>query len=91
MQLDPAQRGSCSERLWSVEGLTTYQLLLLAILVLWPVAITALLFLMAKLETYVNRSEAETPEEAGLEPVQGTTPEREVRIVFGDQVVGGSE
>lgn len=71
--------------------LTTYQLVLLAIFVLWPVAITALLFLMAKLETYVNRSAAETPEEAGLEPVRGTTPDREVRIVFGDQVVGGSD
>ena len=71
--------------------LTNYQLLLIAILISWPIAITALLFLMSKLENYVNRSEAETPEEAGLEPVQGKTDDREVRIVFGDQVVGGSE
>ena len=72
-------------------GLTSYQLLLIAIFILWPVAITALLFLMAKLETYVNRTEAETPEEAGLEPVSGKPPDKEVRIVFGDHVVGGSE
>ena len=72
-------------------GLTNYQLLLIAILILWPVAIVALLFLMSKLENYVNRSEAETPEEAGLEPVSGRTEDREVRIVFGDQVVGGSD
>ena len=72
-------------------GLTSYQLLLIAIFFLWPLAITALLFLMAKLETYVSRSEAENPQEAGLEPVSGTPPDREVRIVFGDQVVGGSE
>lgn len=72
-------------------GLTNYQLLLIVILILWPVAIVALLFLMSKLENYVNRSEAETPEEAGLEPVRGKTDDREVRIVFGDQVVGGSD
>jgi hypothetical protein len=33
--------------------------------------------------------DAATPEEAGLEPVAGE--EREVRIVFGDQVVGEPE
>ena len=71
--------------------LTNYQLLLIVILILWPLAIMALLFLMSKLETYVNRSGAETPEEAGLEPVSGKTDDREVRIVFGDQVVGGPE
>lgn len=71
--------------------LTTYQILLIVILVVWPLAITALLFLMSKLEDYVNRSEASTPEQAGLEPVQGKPDDREVRIVFGDQVVGGSE
>lgn len=74
-----------------MDELTNYQLLLIAILLLWPVAIVALLFLMNKLENYVNRSEAETPEEAGLEPVRGHTEDREVRIVFGDRVVGGSE
>jgi hypothetical protein len=55
------------------------------------VAIIGLLFLMSKLESYVNRSEAATPEEAGLEPVTGSTGDREVRIVFGDQVVGDSD
>jgi hypothetical protein len=69
----------------------TYRLFLLVVLVLWPVAIIGLLFLMSKLESYVNRSEAATPEEAGLEPVTGSTGDREVRIVFGDQVVGDSD
>lgn len=72
-------------------GLTSYQVLLIVILVIWPLAIMALLFLMSKLETYVNRSEAETPKEAGLEPVRGKTDDREVRIVFGDQVVGDAD
>ena len=66
----------------------TYRLFLLVVLVLWPVAIIGLLFLMSKLESYVNRSEAATPEEAGVEPVTGSTGDPEVRIVFGDQVVG---
>ena len=69
----------------------TYRLFLLVVLVLWPVAIMGLLFLMSKLESYVNRSEAATPEEAGLEPVTGSTGDPEVRIVFGDQVVGDSD
>ena len=69
----------------------TYRLFLLVVLVLWPVAIIGLLFLMSKLESYVNRSEAATPEEAGLEPVTGITGDPEVRIVFGDQVVGDSD
>jgi hypothetical protein len=69
----------------------TYRLFLLVVLVLWPVAIIGLLFLMSKLESYVNRSEAATPEEAGVEPVTGSTGDPEVRIVFGDQVVGGSD
>ena len=71
--------------------LVTYRLFLLVVLVLWPVAIIGLLFLMSKLESYVNRSEAATPEEAGLEPVTGSTGDPEVRIVFGDQVVGDSD
>jgi hypothetical protein len=69
----------------------TYRLFLLVVLVLWPVAIIGLLFLMSKLENYVNRSEAATPEEAGVEPVAGKTGDPEVRIVFGDQVIGGSD
>jgi len=72
-------------------GLTSYQLLLIAILITWPLAITALLFLMSKLENYVNRTEADTPEQAGLEPVRGRTDDKEVRIVFGDKVVGEPE
>jgi hypothetical protein len=70
---------------------TPYQLFLLAVLIVWPFGIIGLLFLMSRLERYVERTDAETPEEAGLEPVAGQTPEREVRIVFGDQVIGESE
>lgn len=69
----------------------TYRLFLLVVLVLWPVAIIGLLFLMSKLESYVNRSEAATPEEAGLEPVTGSAGDPEVKIVFGDKVVGDSD
>ncbi len=68
--------------------MTPYQILLLVILALWPVVIFGLLFLMSRLETYVNRVDADTPEEAGLTPVAGETPEREVSIRFGDQIVG---
>lgn len=68
-----------------------YQGFLLLVLVMWPVAIVGLLFLMSKLETYVERSGAETPEEAGLEPVQGDSSEREVKIVFGEKVIGDEE
>lgn len=67
--------------------MTPYQLLLLAIVVMWPLAIAGLLFLMSRLESYVNRMDAATPEEAGLEPVEQTRPEKEVKIVFGDQVI----
>jgi hypothetical protein len=70
---------------------TPYQLFLLVILVLWPFGIMGLLFLMARMERFVDRTGAETPEEAGLEPVAGQSTEREVRIVFGDQVVGESK
>lgn len=66
----------------------TYRLFLLFVLVLWPFFILALLFMMSRLETRLRRSEAETPEEAGLEPVAGSPPEKEVTIVFGDKVVG---
>lgn len=49
-----------------------------------------LLFLMNRFEHYLERSTAGSPEEAGLEPVEGTPTEREVKVVFGDEVVGGS-
>ena len=68
--------------------MTAYQVFLLVVLVLWPVVIFGMLFLMNRLENYVNRLNADTPEEAGLEPVSGSTGEREVRIRFGDQIVG---
>jgi len=69
---------------------TPYQLFLLVVLVSWPIVIFGMLFLMHRLENYVNRLDAETPEEAGLEPVSGRAEEREVRIRFGDQIVGES-
>jgi hypothetical protein len=67
---------------------TSYQLILLAVLLVWPFLIFGLLFLMERLEEYVERLDARTPAEAGLEPVAGETPEREVQIRFGGQVVG---
>ena len=68
--------------------MTRYQIILLVVLAIWPFAILGLLFLMSKLETYVQRIDAQTPEEAGLEPVSGTSGEREVKIFVGDQPVG---
>ena len=68
--------------------MTRYQLTLLIVLAAWPFVILGLLFLMSRLETYVKRIDAQTPEEAGLEPVSGTSDEREVQIVLGDQVIG---
>ena len=68
--------------------MNSYQVFLAAVLVMWPVVIFGLLFLMSRMETYVNRMDADTPEEAGLEPVEGHSPEREVQIRFGDQIVG---
>jgi hypothetical protein len=68
-----------------------YQGFLVLVLILWPLAIVGLLFLMSKLEDYVERSSADTPEEAGLEPVEGESTDREVTIVFGDKVIGESE
>ncbi len=70
---------------------TPYQIFLLAVLVVWPLIITGTLFLMGRLERYVERLDAETPEEAGLEPVKGSSEDREVRIVFGDRVIGEPE
>ena len=71
--------------------LTPYQVFLGLVLVLWPVAIGGLLWLMSKLENYVKRLVADTPEEAGLEPVEGQAPDKEVKIVFGGEVVGESD
>lgn len=71
--------------------MTKYQLFLLIALVAWPFVILGLLFLMSRLEGYVARIDADTPEDAGLEPVKGESPEREVKIIFGDQVVGESD
>jgi hypothetical protein len=68
--------------------MTPYQIFLLLVLILWPFAILGLLYLMSRLESYVKRSGAETPEEAGLEPVEGEPEEREITIVFGDTVIG---
>lgn len=68
--------------------MTPYQLLLLGVLVAWPIAVIGLLMLMGRLENYVARSDATTPQEAGLEPVAGSPPDRKVKIVFGDAVVG---
>ena len=70
--------------------MNSYQVFLAAVLVTWPVVIFGLLFLMSRMEDYVNRTDAETPQEAGLEPVAGRSGEREVQIRFGDQIVGGS-
>lgn len=71
--------------------MTRYQTILLLVLAVWPFAILGLLFLMSRLEVYVARIDAQTPQEAGLEPVEGTSGDREVRIVLGDQVVGESK
>jgi hypothetical protein len=68
--------------------MSRYQVFLLIVLVLWPFVILGLLFAMSKLETYVERPSADTPEEAGLEPVAGRSEDKEVRIVFGDKVIG---
>jgi hypothetical protein len=71
--------------------MSPYQLFLLAVLILWPFFILGLLFLMSRLEERVDRSAAGTPEEAGLEPVAGTSEEKEVTIGVGDQVIGSGE
>ena len=74
-----------------MSNVTGYQIFLFGVLVAWPLVIAGLLFAMSKIESYIERSEASTPEEAGLEPVAGRPREREVTIVFGDKVVGGPE
>lgn len=68
-----------------------YRVFLLTMLVLWPLAIVGLLYLMSKLENYVKKLDADTPEEAGLEPVEGEAPDKEVTIVFGGEVVGETD
>ena len=68
--------------------MTRYQFFLMMVLILWPFVIMGMLFFMSKIESYVARTDADNPEDAGLEPVQGESPEREVTIVYGDQVVG---
>ncbi len=68
-----------------------YQIFLAIVLALWPISIAGLLFVMSRLETYVKKLDADTPEEAGLEPVAGRTSDKEVRIVFGGKVVGESD
>jgi hypothetical protein len=70
--------------------MNSYQVFLGAVLVTWPLIIFGLLFLMSRMEHYVKRIDADTPQEAGLEPVEGHSPEREVSIRFGDQIVGES-
>ncbi len=71
--------------------MTGYQIFLLTILLTWPFIIMGVLFMMSRLETYVARTGAETPEQAGLEPVVGSAEEKEVKIVFGDRVVGETD
>ena len=70
--------------------MNSYQVFLAGVLVTWPLIIFGLLFLMSRMESYVNRVDADSPQEAGLEPVEGHSPEREVQIRFGDQIVGES-
>lgn len=67
--------------------MTRYQLVLLVVLATWPFVIMGLLFLMSRLEDYVARPDADSPEQAGLEPVTGESSDREVKVVYGDQVV----
>ena len=71
--------------------MTPYQVLLLILLVAWPLTVAGLLYVMQRLERYVARLDAQTPEEAGLEPVEGESQEKEVKIVFEDRVVGEQE
>jgi hypothetical protein len=65
-----------------------YQIFLGVVLVLWPITIVGMLYVMSKLEDFVKRMDAATPEEAGLEPVAGRPTDREVKIVYGGKVVG---
>ena len=49
-----------------MSNVTGYQIFLFGVLVAWPLVIAGLLFAMSKIESYIERSEASTPEEAGL-------------------------
>lgn len=68
--------------------MTRYQLFLLVTLVIWPLILMGTLFLMSRIESRLARSDASAPKQAGLEPVAGESEDREVKIVFGDKVVG---
>lgn len=68
--------------------MTRYQIVLLIVLAAWPFVILGLLFLMSRLENYVKTIGANSPAEAGLEPVSGRSDEREVQIVLDDKVIG---
>lgn len=67
--------------------MTPYQILLLVLLVAWPLTIAGVLYVMQRLERYVARLDAQTPEEAGLEPIEGETGDREVKVVFDERPV----
>jgi hypothetical protein len=71
--------------------MTSYQLFLIITLAAWPFVLAGLLFGMSWIESLIERARASTPEEAGLEPAAGDPAAREVRIVFGDQVVPSPE
>lgn len=71
--------------------MTTYQLILLLTLILWPLAIFAILYVMSRLEERLKRQDVATPKEAGLEPVAGTAPEKEVAVFVGDKAVSRPE
>ena len=75
----------------TVLEMNPYHLFLVVVLITWPALICGLLFLMSRLEGYVEKMDASTPEEAGLEPVAGSPEAREVTIVLGDRVVGRPE
>jgi hypothetical protein len=72
-----------------MDQMNGYQVFLLLVIIIWPLAMGVLLFSMSRIENWIERMDAATPEEAGLEPVAGG--EREVRIVFGDRVVGEND
>lgn len=67
--------------------MTPYQIFLFALLPAWPLIILGILMLMSKLEERVERNPGRSPEEAGLLPARGSSPEKEVTIVFGGDVV----
>lgn len=71
--------------------MTRYQFFLLVTLVLWPIVLMGTLFLMDRIESRLARSTASAPSEAGLEPVSGESEDREVTIVFGDEVIGSRD